>query len=66
MATAQRGAEIQRRSLNGLNARGVQGGAEALQMDFILGQCEEIGQQALELLSAANCPTEKTDLILAP
>ena len=66
MATAQRGSETQRRSLNGPHARCHQGGAETLQKDFLLTECEKIANQALELLSATNCPSDKRDLILSP
>ncbi|MBX2996475.1 MAG: TldD/PmbA family protein [Bdellovibrionaceae bacterium] len=65
-ATAQRGGETQRRSLNGPVARCVQGGAEILDREFLLRECETVGRQALELLAAENCPTGKMDLILAP
>jgi predicted Zn-dependent protease len=66
MATAQKGGETQRRSLNGPVARCVQGGAEILDREFLLAECAKVGREALELLVAENCPTGKMDLILAP
>jgi predicted Zn-dependent protease len=64
--TAQRGSETQRRSLNGPVARCIQGGAEILDRDFLLAECEKVGRQALELLDAPDCPAETMDLVLAP
>ncbi|MFN7729340.1 MAG: TldD/PmbA family protein, partial [Bdellovibrio sp.] len=66
MATAQKGGETQRRSLNGPVARCIQGGAEILDREFLLAECTKVGREALELLIAENCPTGKMDLILAP
>lgn len=66
MATAQRGGETQRRSMNGPVARCSQGGAEILDKEFLLEECGKVGAQAIELLSAPNCPSETMDLILAP
>lgn len=66
MASAQRGSESQRRSLNGPVARCLQGGAEILDRALLLEKCREVGHQALELLDAENCPSRTTDLILAP
>ncbi len=66
MATAQLGGETQRRSLNGPAARCIQGGAEIVDQDFLLEECEKVGHQAVELLTAENCPTGRMDLLLAP
>ena len=66
MATAQRGSETQRRSLNGPVARCQQGGAEILDRDFLLNECERAGHQAVELLTAEDCPTQTASLVLSP
>lgn len=65
-ATAERGGEFQTRSLNGSHSNCLQGGAETLNTsDMTLG-CERAGEEALQLLSAENCPEGSFDLILAP
>ena len=63
IATAKEGAEIQRRSLG---MQGRQWGAESLDLDALRLEATRIRAQAVELLSAAECPTESTDLILMP
>ncbi len=65
-ATAQDGPEIQKRSDNGAFARSNQGGAELLDTDAIQARARTVGEQAVELLYASNCPSENTDLLLAP
>lgn len=65
-ATASDGKETQTRSLHGGRGNCLQIGAEHFNFDLAQKDCEEISQQALELLSAENCITETCDLILAP
>lgn len=65
-ATAQDGAIIQRRGDNGQLARCNQIGMEVFARDAILERAKVIGEQAVELLTAAECPTTTTDLVLAP
>jgi predicted Zn-dependent protease len=65
-ATAQDGAIVQRRGDNGQLARCHQIGMEVFDRAAILQRAQIIGEQALELLSAAECPTETTALVLAP
>lgn len=65
-ATAQRGNEVQIRSDNGGAARARQSGPETLNPEDIRQRCQIIGKEAIELLSAENCPNEKLDLLLAP
>jgi predicted Zn-dependent protease len=65
-ATAHDGKESQTRSLHGGRGNCVQAGAEYFNLDAALRDCDEISTQALELLSATDCPTETCDLILAP
>ncbi|MGK7886294.1 MAG: TldD/PmbA family protein, partial [Crocosphaera sp.] len=65
-ATAQDGNIIQKRTDNGFSARCYQGGIEVLEETEILARAQKIGEQALELLAAPDCPTTNTTLVLAP
>jgi predicted Zn-dependent protease len=65
-ATAQDGAIIQRRSNNGWLANCYQGGLEYLITPDLWMRVQQIGEQAVELLSAEECPTETTTLVLSP
>ena len=65
-ATAQDGAIIQRRGDNGQLARCNQIGMEVFERDAILQRAQIIGEQAVELLTATECPNETTNLVLAP
>jgi predicted Zn-dependent protease len=65
-ASAQRGSEFQSRSLHGGLANCVQGGLEHLDKDFLIEKSQQIGFEAVELLSAPECPTGVMDLILMP
>lgn len=65
-ATAQAGTESQTRTANGGVARCLQIGLEALDREEILTLCAKVSSEAIELLSAPNCPTDVMDLILAP
>lgn len=65
-STARLGSETQTRSLHGGRGNCLQMGAEYFQLEKALADCEQISQQALELISAENCPNETCDLILAP
>ena len=65
-ATAQDGTVIQKRGDNGQLARCHQIGMEVFDRTVILKRAQVIGEQAVELLSAAECPTETTALVLAP
>ena len=64
-ATANQGVDTQTRSLGG---RGLcrQGGLEVLDEVRFRDLAPQISQEALELLSAPNCPSGKMDLLLAP
>lgn len=61
-ATAKDERDIQTRSFG----NSFQKGAEILRDQTILAQCRKIAHEAVELLSAENCPTEKMDVIIAP
>ena len=65
-ATAVDGKESQTRSLHGGRGNCVQAGAEFFQLDQALRDCDQISNEAIELLTAENCPSETCDLILAP
>lgn len=65
-ATAQEGAVIQRRTNNGWLAHCYQGGMEHLLTPDLWSRVQQIGEQAIELLSAEECPTETTTLVLSP
>lgn len=65
-ATAQDGTNIQQRTDNGMFARCYQAGLEVLAQDLVLERAAKIGQQAVELLTATECPTTTTNLVLAP
>lgn len=65
-ATAQAGTEVQTRSDHGMLARCYQGGLEWFLTDDLWERVQRIGEQALELVQAENCPTRRTHLVLAP
>lgn len=65
-ATAQDGSETQTRSLHGGRGICLQIGSEFFDLDKTLAECDQTSAEALELLTAPNCPTETCDVILAP
>ncbi len=65
-ATAQAGSAVQTRSDNGWKARSYQGGLEFLVTDDLWERAQRIGEQAVELLDAPDCPTDRRSLVLAP
>ena len=65
-AIAQDGATVQQRSNNGWQAHCYQGGWELFHHDQLWERSQEIGAQAVELLTAAECPNTRTNLVLAP
>ncbi|HAC63336.1 MAG TPA: Zn-dependent protease [Cyanothece sp. UBA12306] len=65
-ATAQEGNIIQTRTDNGMSGRCYQGGTELLELESALSRAKNIGEQAVELLTAPDCPTTTTQLVLAP
>ena len=64
-ATAQDGLIIQQRTNNGWSAHCYQGILD-LKSENLWNRVEKIGQQAVELLTADECPNTRTDLVLAP
>ncbi len=65
-AVAQDGPIIQKRSDAGLLAKSCQRGMEVFDQASVLERCATIGEEAVELLSADECPEETTNLVLAP
>jgi predicted Zn-dependent protease len=65
-ATAQDGANVQQRSNNGYLAHCYQGGWELFLTPDLWQQAQQVGEQVMELLSAEECPTRATTLVLAP
>ena len=61
-ATANEGDIYQRRSDNHC----LQIGMEEFDEELVLVRAQRVGEQALELLTAEECPTETTNLVLAP
>ena len=57
------GDTIQSRSMGRM---GHQMGLEALDEDVVMNNCETILSQAIELLSAEECPNETMDIVIAP
>ncbi len=64
--TAQDGRIVQQRSNNGYLAHSYQGGWEQVWDDQLWARSRQIGEQAVTLLTAPDCPTETTTLVLAP
>ena len=64
-AIAQDKGITQRRTDNG-RGRMFQSGYEVFDEFELTNMCQKIGNQAIELLSAEECPTETTNLVLAP
>jgi predicted Zn-dependent protease len=62
-ATAQEGLETQTRSTG---TPCYQGGIELLEKETFEREAQRVGEQALELLKAEQCPTGVYDLVLAP
>ena len=65
-AIAQDGQLVQTRTDNGFYARTYQGGWERVPEAQVLARAHRIGEEAIALLSAPNCPTATTTLVLAP
>lgn len=65
-AIARDGSETQQRSLNGPHARCWQAGVEVFDWQQLHGLCEQVGREAVELLTAEECPDGRLDLVLSP
>jgi predicted Zn-dependent protease len=64
--TANKGAETQKRSLEGMMAYSRQGGFEVLEDIGFKDKATQVAEEALELLAAENCPSGKRELVLSP
>jgi len=65
-ATARKDEIIQHRSYNGHSAMTFQGGWELFDLPKLLTEAKRVGEEACELLSAAESPTDKRTLVLMP
>ncbi len=65
-ATAQDGNVVQRRGDGGWFARCSQAGIEILAEAVLRDRVRQVAEQAIELLTAEECPTAIADLVLAP
>jgi predicted Zn-dependent protease len=65
-ATAQSANIVQKRTDNGMFARCYQGGMEIFDPELTFARAQQIGAEAVELLSAQECPNLTTTLVLAP
>lgn len=65
-ATAQNETGYQERSDGGLHDRSYQGGFERFDTPNLKQRVRRIAEEALELLSSENCPSETCDLIIMP
>jgi predicted Zn-dependent protease len=65
-ATAQSGNLVQKRTDNGMFARCYQAGMEVFNPEITFARARQIGEEAVELLSAQECPNITTTLVLAP
>ena len=64
--TAHADGVTQQRSLNGYRGICQQGGVEILARFGFDGAGRRVAEEALELLAAPNCPSERMDVLLAP
>lgn len=65
-ATAQEDNVVQKRTDNGMMARCYQGGRDVFNPEITLNRAKKIGEEAIELLYASECPDITTTLVLAP
>ena len=65
-AIAQDGTVTQKRTDGGMLAKSYQAGMEVFDESEVLERCRNIGGEAVELLTAEECPTGTMDLVLAP
>ena len=64
-ATAADGANQQTRTFGGMRGNCLQMGMEYFDKLELLAQAQKIGEQAIELLDAEECPTGEMDLVIA-
>lgn len=66
LAIARDGSITQRRTVNGPRGLTLQGGAELFDTELCLARARQTGEQAVELLTAMECPSITSGLVLAP
>jgi len=66
IVTAHADGDTQQRSLNGYRGICQQGGMEVLDRFGFTGGARRIAEEALELVTAPNCPAGRMDVLLAP
>jgi len=65
-AIAQDGPQVQQRTDHGYYACTYRGGWERVPQESLGARARQVGEEAVALLSAPDCPTETTTLVLAP
>ncbi len=65
-ATAMEGTNQQTRTFGGMRGTCLQMGMEYFEKYEIMANANRIGEQALELLEADDCPTDEMDVVIAP
>lgn len=65
-AQTKEGNVVQKRSDAGMRGRSYQGGWEFFKTSDLWDRVEKVSEQALELLTADECPTETSSLVLMP
>jgi predicted Zn-dependent protease len=65
-AVARRGDVVQLRTANGPRGLTRQGGWELLDVETLLADARRTGQEAVELLGAPTCPSDRRTLVLTP
>jgi len=65
-AVARRGDVVQLRTANGPRGLTRQGGWELLDVESLLKDARRVGTEAVELLGAESCPSDRRTLVLTP
>lgn len=65
-AVGRRGDVVQRRTANGPRGLTRQGGWELLGVDKLMADARRVGIEAVELLGAETCPSDRRTLVLMP
>jgi predicted Zn-dependent protease len=65
-AVARRGDVVQLRTANGTRGLTRQGGRELLDTEALLKEAARVGKEAVELLGADTCPSDRRTLVLMP
>ncbi|UCC11895.1 MAG: TldD/PmbA family protein [candidate division WOR-3 bacterium] len=65
-ASALNDNDLQARTYPSFRGQGAHGGYELVEELGLLGHCERVGEEAVMLLNAPECPKETTDLVFTP